>query len=85
MPKKKKTQQSFAEQEMEAYAKAEPDIHVDREKKILEIIGKHCEEISAAKYRGLNDNNIEMYKTYGDIEAAFYILKEDLRKEGFDI
>ena len=82
---KKKKEKNFAELEMEAYAKAEPDIHVDREKLILEIILKNRDEITSAKLAYLDKGNKEGYGRYGDIEAAFDILVEDLRKEGFDI
>lgn len=85
MAKKKKTQQSFAEQEMEAYAKAEPDIHEDPVKIILGIIKKHSDEVCLASVRYLDRGDFEQHKTYSDIAAAFDILKEDLRKEGFDI
>lgn len=81
---KKRTVKSFAELEMENYAQAKPDIHEDNGEHILRIFKKHVNEIAAAKKKYLKDKNYDQYGRYGDIEAAFYILAEDLKREGFE-
>lgn len=83
--KSKKTNLSFAELEMESYATAQPDIHEDRSTHILRIIEAHAAETAKAKKYFLLNDDVNMYARYGDIEAAFDILKEDLRREGFAI
>lgn len=81
--KKSKKDISFAEKEMASYADAnEPDIHIDRDKAICEIIRRNLAEITAAKQKYLKDNSIVLYERYSECEASFYILIDDLRKEG---
>ena len=83
MAKKSKKNLSFAEQEMEAYAQASPDIHRDPVSTILGVIDRHAEEIHKAKKHYLEQRNDAQYAVYGEIEAAFDILKDDLKREGF--
>lgn len=82
---KKKQKKSFAEEEMEAYATAAPDIHEDPVKLIMGVIDRNLGEITTAKLKYLDQKNYDSYGRYGDIEAAFIILKDDLRKEGFAV
>ena len=84
--KKSKKDISFAEQEMASYADMnEPDIHVDKPKAICAVIDRNLNEIVAAKNKYLKDDNIPQYERYSEIEASFYILIDDLRKEGLYI
>ena len=80
---KKKQKKNFAEEEMEAYSTAAPDIHEDPVQLILGVIERNHQSITTAKLKYLDEKNYDSYGRYGDIEAAFDILKEDLRKEGF--
>lgn len=81
----KSKKKSFAELEQESYSKGAPDIHEDPVKLILGVIERNAKSISDTKLKYLNDNDAEQYGRYGDIEAAFDILKEDIRKEGFEL
>lgn len=85
---KKKSKKSVAEMEMEAYAKAEPNFHEDPVELILSIIHRHTQELreTAITYMSAEDEkNLRMYSGYVEAAAAFDILEEDLRKEGFSI
>lgn len=82
---KKKSNKSFAEQEMEAYATSAPDIHEDRSEHILRIIRQHEKELDKATMKYLNENDLDLYSKYAEASAAFLNLKEDLRREGFAI
>ncbi len=82
MAKKKSAKKSFAELEMESYAADTPDIHVDRDKEICKIIDKHMKEVVSAKNKYLKDDNVDQYERYAEVEASFYILIEDLKREG---
>ena len=52
-------------------------------KQILQIIQQHSNEITRTKNRFLKEGNSEQYLAYANIEAAFDILKDDLKEEGF--
>lgn len=85
---KKKSKKSVAELEMEAYAKAEPDFHEDPVRLILSVIHRHTQELRETAVRYMNaedEKNLRMYSGYVEAAAAFDILEEDLRKEGFSI
>lgn len=84
----KKSKKSVAELEMETYAKAEPDFHADPVQLILSIVKRHAQELrnTAVSYMSTEDeNNLRMYSGYLEATAAFDILEEDLRKEGFSL
>lgn len=84
--KKSKKDISFSEQEMASYADANsPDIHTDKQKAICNIIARNLNEITMAKNKYLSETNIVSYERYCEVEAAFYILIDDLRKEGLYI
>lgn len=85
---KKKSKKSTAELEMESYAKAEPDFHEDPVKLILSIVHRHAQELRLTAFRYLNtedERNLRLYSGYLEAAAAFDVLEEDLRKEGFSI
>lgn len=54
-------------------------------KQILQIIRKNSDEITKTKNRFLKEGNSEQYLAYANIEAAFDILKDDLKEEGFSV
>lgn len=85
MGKKKNKSASFAEEEMAAYAKAEPDIHEDRSRHILRFIKKHHEELRKTAMKYQNREDIDLYSKYMEAVVAFDNLEEDLRLEGFTI
>ena len=76
MAKKSKKNPSFAEQEMVLCER-------DPVSTILGVIDRHASEIHEAKKRYLEAGNDAQYAVYGEIEAAFDILKDDLKREGF--
>lgn len=54
-------------------------------KQILQIVRKNSDEITKTKSRFLKEGNSEQYLAYANIEAAFDILKDDLKEEGFTV
>ena len=85
---KKKSKKSVAELEMDAYAKAEPDFHEDRVQLILSVIHRHTQELRKMAVKCISleeEKNLRLYSGYVEAAAAFDILEEDLRKEGFSI
>lgn len=54
-------------------------------KQILQIVRKNSDEITKTKNRFLKEGNSEQYLAYANIEAAFDILKDDLKEEGFSV
>jgi hypothetical protein len=82
MPKKKK---SVMEEELESASKKKAYTPDDAADYVLKIIKKHADEVSSTKKRYLDESNVDRYGIYSNIEAAFDILMDDLRKEGFAI
>lgn len=54
-------------------------------KQILQIIKKNSDEITKTKNLFLKEGKSEQYLAYANIEAAFDILKDDLKEEGFSV
>ncbi len=82
MSKKKK---SVMEEELEAMSRGKTCTKEDEGDRILAIINKHARNIERTKMQYLTDDENERYIMYANIESAFDILKDDLRKEGFAI
>lgn len=84
VPKKQK--KSVMEEELEALSKGKTCIKEEEGDRILKIIKKHANEISKTKRQYLDtDVDSPQYGIYSNIESAFDILIDDLRKEGFVI
>lgn len=81
----KKAKKSVMEEELEAISQGRTCTKEEEGAKIIEIIKKHAENIGRTKMLYLNDVNAEQYAMYANIESAFDILIDDIRKEGFAI
>lgn len=81
----KKAKKSVMEEELEAFSQGKTCIKEDEGSRVLQIIKKHSDEVSKTKSLYLESSNGEQYATYANIESAFDILIDDLRREGFAI
>lgn len=82
----KKQKKSVMEEELEALSQGKTCTKEEEGDRILKLIRKHADEISKTKKHYLeNDNDAAQYGIYSNIESAFDILIDDLRKEGFAI
>lgn len=79
----KKKQKSAMEEELEAFSQGKTCTDEDAPKRIIQIIMNHARNVSNKKRRYLDDIDAEQYGIYANIEAAFDILIDDLKKEGF--
>lgn len=75
----KKAKKSVIEEEMEAMEKKN-----DRDR-ILDIVKGHAANISRTKMQYLEEDQDDRYAMYANIESAFDILLDDLRKEGYAV
>lgn len=75
----KKAKKSVIEEEMEAMEKKN-----DRDR-ILDIVKGHAANISRTKLQYLEEDQNDRYAMYANIESAFDILLDDLRKEGYAV
>lgn len=82
MSKKKK---SVMEEELEAASQGKTCTKEEEGSRILSVIQKHADSIERTKRRYLEDCNADQYGIYTNIQSAFDILIDDLRKEGFAI
>ena len=82
MSKKKK---SVMEEELEAISKGKTCTKEEESSRILDIIKKHARNVERTKLQYLEDSENERYIMYANIESAFDILLDDLRKEGFAV
>ena len=82
MSKKKK---SVMEEELEAISQGKTCTKEEAADRILGIIQKHARNIERTKLQYLDENETERYMMYANIESAFDILLDDLRKEGFEV
>lgn len=82
----KKQKKSVTEEELEALSQGKTCTKEEEGDRILKLIRKHADEVSKTKRHYLeNDNDAAQYGIYSNIESAFDILIDDLRKEGFAI
>lgn len=81
----KKAKKSAMEEELEAFSQGKTCIKEDEGSRILQLIKKHADEVSKTKSLYLESSNSEQYSVYANIESAFDILIDDLRREGFAI
>ena len=81
----KKAKKSIMEEELEAMSKGKTCIKEDEADRILTIIKKHAANISRTKMQYLEDDQNDRYMMYANIESAFDILIDDLKKEGFAV
>lgn len=75
----KKAKKSIIEEEMETMKKQ------NEQDRILDIVKAHARNISRTKMQYLEEDENERYTMYSNIEAAFDILLDDLRKEGYAV
>ncbi len=81
----KKAKKSIMEEELESFSQGKTCIPEESGDRILAIINKHADSISRTKLQYLDEDQNDRYMMYANIESAFDILKDDLRKEGFAI
>ena len=81
----KKAKKSVMEEELEAISQGRTCTKEEEGARIIEIIKKHAGNIGRTKMQYLDDANAEQYAMYANIESAFDILIDDIRKEGFAI
>lgn len=75
----KKAKKSVIEEEMEAMEKK------NDQDRILDIVKAHAKNISRTKMQYLEEDQNDRYMMYANIESAFDILLDDLRKEGYAV
>lgn len=81
----KKVKKSVMEEELEAMSQGKTCTKEEEAVRILQIIINHAHNIHRTKMRYLEDDESEQYGIYSNIESAFDILLDDLRKEGFAV
>ena len=79
----KKAKKSLMEEELEAVSQGKACTKEDAADYILKTIKKHATSITRTKQQYLEENQADMYATYANIESAFDILIDDLKKAGF--
>ena len=82
----KKQKKSVMEEELEALSHGKTCTKEEEGDRILKLIRKHADEVSKTKRQYLETNiDSPQYGIYSNIESAFDILIDDLRKEGLAI
>lgn len=83
----KKQKKSVMEEELEALSRGKTCTKEEEGDRILKLIRKHADEVSKTKLLYLDEDDVDsqQYGIYSNIESAFDILIDDLRKEGFAI
>lgn len=83
----KKQKKSVMEEELEVLSRGKTCTKEEEGDRILKLIRKHADEISKTKRLYLDEDDVDsqQYSIYSNIESAFDILIDDLRKEGFAI
>lgn len=76
---------SVMEEELESISKGRTCTKEEEGDRILKIIRKHADSVSKTKMRYLDEADGQQYSIYANIESAYDILMDDLRKEGFAI
>ena len=85
MMAKKRSAKSMMEEELESYSKGSAPSCSNDAKKILSIIGKRMNEVKRIKNLYLDEPSVDLFGIYSNIESAFELLAEDLKKEGYTI
>lgn len=81
----KKAKKSTMEEELEAFSQGKTCTAENAGPRILAIVARHANSVSKTKRQYLDEGQSERYAMYANIEAAFDILLDDLRLEGFDV
>ena len=81
----KSKKKSVMEEELESFSQKRACTKEEEGDRILKIIRKHADSVSKTKMRYLDEADGQQYSIYANIESAYDILMDDLRKEGFAI
>ena len=81
----KKSKKSVMEEELETVSQGKACTKEDAADYILKIIKKHAANVTRTKQQYLEENQADRYAMYANIESAFDILIDDLRKDGFQL
>lgn len=81
----KNKKKSVMEEELESMSQGRTCTKEEEGDRILKIIRKHADSVSKTKLQYLDEANGEQYSIYANIESAYDILINDLRKEGFAV
>lgn len=81
----KKAKKSVMEEELEAMSQGKTCTKEEEGDRIINIIKQHAHNIERTKLQYLDESQHERYIMYANIESAFDILLDDLKKEGFAV